>query len=181
MENTQSEVQKSTRQTKPVTPRVNELISSCKSVILATVNEEGAPNASYAPFARIENRFYILVSFMSRHTRNLRDVGKVSAMFIEDEANTRQIYARDRLTLDVQTREIKRGTPEWEQGIEKLKENHGKVLDILVTLEDFIMIELTPVTGSYVNGFGSAYYVNGQLEIMEHRNDVAHQTAEAAN
>jgi len=181
MENTQSEVQKSTRQTKPVTPRVNELISSCKSVILATVNEEGAPNASYAPFARIENRFYILVSFMSRHTRNLRDVGKVSAMFIEDEANTRQIYARDRLTLDVQTREIKRGTPEWEQGIEKLKENHGKVLDILVSLEDFIMIELTPVTGSYVNGFGSAYYVNGQLEIMEHRNDVAHQTAEAAN
>jgi len=181
MENTQSEVKKNTRQTKPVTPRVNELVSSCKSVILATVNGEGAPNASYAPFARIGNRFYILVSFMSRHTRNLRDVGKVSAMFIEDEAGTRQIYARDRLTLDVTTSEIKRGTPAWDEGIEKLKERHGKVLDILVTLEDFIMIELTPVTGSYVNGFGSAYYVSEQLEIVEHRNDVAHQRSESDN
>lgn len=181
MENTPSEVKNNTRQTKPVTPRVNELIGSCKSVILATVNGEGAPNASYAPFARIGNRFYILVSFMSRHTRNLRDIGKVSAMFIEDEANTRQIYARDRLTLDVSTREITRGTPDWEAGIEKLKENHGKVLDILVGLEDFIMIELTPVKGSYVNGFGSAYYVDELLEIIEHRNDVAHQSTETKN
>lgn len=180
MENTRSEEKKSTRQTKPVAPRVNELISSCRSVILATVNGEGSPNASYAPFARIENRFYILVSFMSRHTRNLRDIGKVSAMFIEDEANTKQIYARDRLTLDVQTREIKRGTSAWEEGIEKLKAAHGKVLDILVGLEDFIMIELTPVAGSYVNGFGSAYYVSDQLEVVQHRNDVAHQTSEAA-
>lgn len=175
MENTRSEVKKSARQTQPVKPRVNELISACKSVILATVNEEGVPNASYAPFVRIENRFYILVSFMSRHTRNLRDVGKVSAMFIEDEAGTRQIYARDRLTLEVKTREVKRDTALWEEATGKLKERHGKVLDILVTLEDFIMIELSPVTGSYVNGFGSAYYVSEQLEIVEHRNDVAHQ------
>lgn len=181
MENTQSEAKKTVRQTQPVKPRVNELISDCKSVILATVNEEGVPNASYAPFVRIESRFYILVSFMSRHTRNLRDVGKVSAMFIEDEANTRQIYARDRLTLEVKTREIKRDTPRWEEGIGKLKDRHGKVLDILVTLEDFIMIELIPVSGSYVNGFGSAYYVNEQLEIVEHRNDVAHKTTEAGN
>ncbi|MDT4873127.1 hypothetical protein FQZ97_1083540 [compost metagenome] len=47
-------------------------------------------------------------------------------------------------------------------------------------LEDFIMIELTPVAGSYVNGFGSAYYVSDQLEVVQHRNDVAHQTSEAA-
>ena len=178
MENTPTEVKRNTRQTKPIAPKVNELISSCKSVILATVNEEGAPNASYAPFARIGNRFYILVSFMSRHTRNLRDVGKVSAMFIEDEAATKQIYARDRLTLDVETREIKRGTEDWEEAVARLKEAHGKVLDILTGLEDFIMIELTPTGGSYVNGFGSAYYISDQLEVVQHKNDVAHQPVE---
>lgn len=178
MESTPVEEKKNTRQTKPVAPKVNELVAACQSVILATVNEEGLPNASYAPFARIGNRFYILVSFMSRHTRNLRDVGKVSAMFIEDEAATKQIYARDRLTLDMKTRQIQRGTSEWEAGIGKLKEAHGKILDILVGLEDFIMIELTPTGGSYVNGFGSAYFISEQLEVVQHKNDVAHQTVE---
>ena len=175
MENTLSEENTSTRQAKPVTPKIEELVSNCKSVILATVNAEGIPNASYAPFARMENRFYILVSFMSHHTLNLRDIGKVSAMFIEDEADTRQIYARDRLTFEMKTREITRDTALWEEAVSRLKERHGKVLDILVTLKDFIMIELSPVSGSYVNGFGSAYYVNSRLEIMEHRNDVAHE------
>jgi putative heme iron utilization protein len=41
---------------------------------------------------------------------------------------------------------------------------------------DFILIALHPVKGSYVNGFGSAYFVDENLEIIEHRNDVNHQS-----
>ncbi|MFA7446355.1 MAG: pyridoxamine 5'-phosphate oxidase family protein [Flavobacteriaceae bacterium] len=173
MEDTQT-VQGEIKKTKPRVPKIGELIAKTKSVILATVDAEGNPNASYAPYAQIDNRFYILVSFMSKHTKNLKDIRKVSVMFIEDEADTKQIYARDRLTLEVLCKEIKRETPEWKAGEEKLKEAHGKVLDVLIGLNDFIMIELTTLKGSYVNGFGSAYFVNENLEAIEHRNDVAH-------
>lgn len=38
--------------TKPIEPKVNELIGSRKSIILATVDAEGNPTSSYAPFAR---------------------------------------------------------------------------------------------------------------------------------
>lgn len=164
--------------TKPVEPKVNELIAECKSLILATVDAEGNPTSSYAPFARSGNKFYILVSYMAKHTKNLKEVGKVSAMFIEDESATKQIYARHRLTLDVSTNEIARETPEWEDAVAKLQTAHGKILDILTGMQDFIMIELTTKKGAYVNGFGSAYFVDENLEIMNHRNDINHQPME---
>ena len=167
-----------TAATKPIEPKVNELIGSCKSLILATVDAEGNPNSSYAPFARSGSKFYILVSFMARHTKNLKEVGKVSAMFIEDESETNQIYARHRLTLDVSSKEIARDTPEWTEGVAQLQTAHGKILDILVGMQDFIMIELTTKKGAYVNGFGSAYFVDENLEIMNHRNDINHTPLE---
>lgn len=163
---------------KPRTPQIKELLESCKSVILSTVNAEGVPNASFAPYAQIGNKFYILVSFMSVHTKNLRDQKRASAMFIEDEANAKQIYARNRLTFDMSCSQIERGTELWNEGIASLTNAHGKILDVLVGLEDFIMIELSINKGSYVNGFGSAYFVNDALEVVEHRNDMAHGSSQ---
>jgi putative heme iron utilization protein len=159
---------------KPRTPQIEELLAKSKSLILGTVNAEGVPNASYAPFVQIDNKFYILVSFMSVHTRNLRDQKVASVMFIDDESETKQIYARTRLTLHTTCAQIERDTTEWNDVIAKLSKRHGKILDTLVTMDDFIMIELTTTKGSYVNGFGSAYFIDENLQVMQHRNDVAH-------
>lgn len=166
--------QEAKRQAKPLAPKVRELIARTQSVILATVDAEGNPNSSYAPFVEINNRFYILVSFMARHTKNLAEGRKVSAMFIEDESATKQVYARERLTFDVSASQIERDSTDWNNIVDKLKERHGKVVDILNDMTDFILIELSPVKGAYVNGFGSAYFVDANLEIMEHRNDINH-------
>ena len=43
------------------------------------------------------------------------------------------------------------------------------------------MIELTTKKGAYVNGFGSAYFVDENLEIMNHRNDINHQVMEKSS
>jgi putative heme iron utilization protein len=40
---------------------------------------------------------------------------------------------------------------------------------VLSDLNDFVLFDLKPIKGSYVNGFGSAYFVDENLEIMEHR------------
>lgn len=171
--NTQDEAQK---QAKPLTPKVKELIANTKSIILATVDAEGAPNSSYAPFVQENNTFYILVSFMAKHTKNLSEGRKTSVMFIEDESATKQIYARERLTIEATTSQVERDSETWNSVVGKLKEAHGKVVDVIAEMKDFILIGLHPVKGSYVNGFGSAYFVDENLEIMEHRNDVNHQS-----
>lgn len=174
MKDTTSTTQDARKSTKPLTPKIGELIAGSRSLILGTVDAGGNPNASYAPFARVGNTFYILVSFMARHTKNLRDIGKVSVMFIEDESGTKQIYARERLTIDASGRQVERGTAEWDTAIEALKGTHGKILDMLTGMDDFIMIGLQPLKGAYVNGFGSAYFVDENLEIVRHRNDAGH-------
>lgn len=164
------------KKAKPVTPKVKELIERSKSVILATVDAEGNPNSSYAPFVQLDNTFYILVSFMARHTKNLSEGRKTSIMFIEDESATKQIYARERLTMEAATSQIERDSETWNTVVAKLKEAHGKVVDVISEMGDFILIALEPTKGSYVNGFGSAYFVDSNLEIIEHRNDVNHQS-----
>jgi putative heme iron utilization protein len=164
------------RKAKPITPKVKELIERTKSVILATVDAEGTPNSSYAPFVQVGNTLYVLVSFMARHTKNLADGRKTSVMFIEDESATKQIYARERLTVEASASQIERDSETWNTVVTKLKENHGKVVEVISEMGDFILIALQPVKGSYVNGFGSAYFVDENLEILEHRNDVNHQS-----
>lgn len=161
---------------KPVAPKVQELINTSKSMILATVDAEGNPNSSYAPFVQINQNFYILVSFMAKHTKNLADGRKTSIMFIEDESATKQIYARERLTIEAAASQIERDSEVWNTVVTQLKEAHGKVVDVISEMGDFILIALQPVKGSYVNGFGSAYFVDANLEIVEHRNDANHQS-----
>jgi len=158
--NTQEESQ---RKAKPVAPKVKELIDRTKSVILATVDAEGNPNSSYAPFVQEGNTF-------------LSEGRKTSVMFIEDESATKQIYARERLTLEASASQIERDSETWNTVVAKLKEAHGKIVDVISEMGDFILIALQPVKGSYVNGFGSAYFVDENLEIIEHRNDVNHQS-----
>ncbi|NML70553.1 pyridoxamine 5'-phosphate oxidase [Chryseobacterium sp. RP-3-3] len=171
--NTQEEAN---RKAKPVAPKVKELIERTKSVILATVDAEGVPNSSYAPFVKVNNTLYILVSFMAKHTKNLADGRKTSVMFIEDESATKQIYARERLTIEAEASQVERDSETWNTVVTQLKETHGKVVDVIAEMQDFILIALQPVKGSYVNGFGSAYFVDENLEILEHRNDVNHQS-----
>ncbi|MFN1215551.1 pyridoxamine 5'-phosphate oxidase family protein [Chryseobacterium kwangjuense] len=173
MNHTQEEAN---RKAKPVAPKVKELIERTQSIILATTDAEGNPNSSYAPFVQLDNTFYILVSFMAKHTKNLADGRKASIMFIEDESATKQIYARERLTIETTPSQIERDSETWNTIVAKLKETHGKVVDVIADMQDFILIALQPVRGSYVNGFGSAYFVDEKLDILEHRNDVNHQS-----
>lgn len=170
----ESHTKTSQKKTKPLAPKVKELVASVQSVILATTDSEGVPTSSYAPYVQDGKDFYVLVSFMAKHTKNLLN-GYASVMFIEDESATKQVYARERLTIDANTSQVERDSDLWNTIIGSLKERHGKVVEIISEMKDFILVKLEPTAGSYVNGFGSAYYVDENLEIVQHRNDVDHQ------
>ena len=143
-----------------------------ESLMLATVDSEGNPNVSYTPFVMDEEKnFYVFVSGMSVHTNNLHANGKASAMFVEDEKETKQIFARRRLTYDCTASLVEKDNPEWALIADKFAERFGDIIDALSGLPDFRIFKLTPYKGLFVIGFGAAYRISG-----ENLNDVIHIT-----
>jgi putative heme iron utilization protein len=57
-----------------------KLLSSRKTLIMATADKNGAPNVSYAPFVHRTPRLYVYTSSRSRHTRNMMETTKASVM-----------------------------------------------------------------------------------------------------
>lgn len=134
-----------------------------QSVVLSTVSEDGAPNASYAPFVMDEGRnIYIYISALSVHTRNLQTSGRASILFIEDEVKTEQIFARRRLTYDCATVRLKRETEDWNQVVDRFEARFGELIQVFRGLSDFQIYQLKPQSGRFVIGFGAAYDISGK-------------------
>jgi putative heme iron utilization protein len=141
-----------------------------KTLLLATANADGKPLASYAPFVTgPDQSFYIYVSGLSQHTRDLDETRAASVLFIEDETHANQPFARKRLVLDCRVQPISRDSNEWHRVLDGFSETFGEVMKLLKPLADFKMFRLAPKQGMYVRGFGKAYRFNGGLPAdLEH-------------
>ena len=74
--------------------RYEDFLNGFDSLCMSTVDSEGWPLISYAPFVVDDNRsFYVFLSDLAKHTSYLRESGKASVMFIEDENATAQILS----------------------------------------------------------------------------------------
>lgn len=140
-------------------PEIKEFRANCRTLQLATLDTKGKPNVSYAPFAQREDGFYILISEIARHARNLQENPNLSLMMIEDEGSAKQIFARQRLSFDARAEMVERNTATWQVGIDALKARFGDIIDNLSGLEDFRLFRLAPENGLYVKGFGQAFHV----------------------
>lgn len=143
-------------------PEIQELKTKAKTIMLATVDKEGTPNVSYAPFAICNGEYRVLISTIARHARNLLEVPKVSLMLIEDESQSRQMFARRRLSFDAHARVTEREDPSWGESISALKTRHGDLIDELVKLKDFHLFSFKPEQGLFVKGFGQAFQVSNE-------------------
>ncbi len=139
---------------------LDRLLETSRSLMLATVDEIGRPEASYAPFIRDEaGRLYVFVSALSRHTANLAASRPLSVLIIEDERDSRQIFARLRVTYSCAVQAISRDADEWSGLIARLQDRFGEVVEVLQSLTDFTLFRITPLEGQLVRGFGQAYRV----------------------
>lgn len=133
------------------------------SIMLSTVSAEGQPNASYAPcIVDPARNVYIYVSGLSTHTRNLQAVPQASILFIEDEQDTQQIFARKRLSYDCTAQLLAADAPEWTQVADQFQQRFGKMVELLRSLPDFRIFRLTPTQGRFVVGFGAAFEVDAR-------------------
>lgn len=154
--------QKSNQSTEDLGKELSEFRSGFRSVLLSTITHEGVPEASYAPCVTDDTgNVYIYVSGLSRHTRNLRDTGRVSLLFIEDEQSARNIFARKRLSYTCEAEAVARDSTDWDQVLRRFTDRFGKFVDTLRGLPDFQLFRLTPRSGNYVRGFAQAYSFQG--------------------
>lgn len=152
----------------------SEFIAGFKTVLIATTNLKNIPEASYAPYLESEGKYYIFISELALHTQNLLQTKICSLLFIEDEANTKNLFARQRVSLQCRAEHLARNAEESQIVLGLFHERFGKLIQLLQTLPDFHLFCLSPHSGNYVAGFGKAYSLSGSdLSQLQHRHPEA--------
>ncbi len=134
-----------------------EFINTIKTMIISSVNETATAHTSYAPFIENEQKFYICVSGMAKHTYNLLNNETISIMIVEDESKSTNLFARKRVTLNMQVVPIERNSLIFNGAMTLFRDKFGNSAGIYESMPDFQLFELTPVSGRAVFGFGEAY------------------------
>jgi len=149
------------------TIEVESFLETFQTLVMASITPEGEPHASTAPYIRIENNFYILISTVAQHGRNLLASEKVSLLFVEDESQCIQPFARKRVTIEASVSELDRDNETYSQVIDRLCAHFDPdLVTSLSNMGDFHLFELTPQSGSIVMGFGKAYRLNEHMEVQ---------------
>lgn len=81
-------------------------------------------------------------------------------MFVADEADTPDMFARTRLSYDCSATLLPRGESPWEAAADRFSARFGPIVAVLRDLPDFRIFRLTPLKGRFVLGFGKAYDVD---------------------
>ena len=141
---------------------VAQLLQRVDTAQLATCNEAGRPVPSYAPYLHVAGRgFFILVSELAGHTRNMRRQPETGLLIIADESASQQLFARERISFECEAECIPRDHVDWQRYVDALEDKFGPVIKLIRDLQDFHLIALTPLRGTYVRGFGDAWSFEG--------------------
>ena len=147
------------------------------TLMMATVSASGDPVASYAPYVVDgECGFHVYISELAAHTANLAANGKASVLFIEDEGQTSQLFARKRLTLTCHAEEVERDSPLFLEVMNRFEHRHGGIMGVLRGLRDFHLFRLRPTRATYVRGFAEAFELDGAALSIRPVNERGHRT-----
>lgn len=138
------------------------LLENYQSVVLATIGSNGYPFSSYAPFYYDGEKIYIFISNIATHAKNMQEIPRSSAFFVEDESKTQQIFARKRISLQCDVSRIDRDDSSFEPIMKAFVARQGETLTMLMGMNDFNLYVLTPVYGEATFGFGEAYSIGGE-------------------
>lgn len=152
-----------------------QFLDSRKSLVLSTISAQGELETSVMPFVVVNaGELAIFVSELSAHTQNLLNLtglaqnagdsnftGLVSGLLLADENETPEIFARERIGMQLQVSRVDSGSVEWQEIVDRFAANFGEVVDVLRNLPDFHCFKLVVVRGRYVRGFGAAYAFEG--------------------
>ena len=146
-----------------------ELRESLKTLQLATLGSDSQPLASYAPYVRLERKYYLFLSELAKHTVNLIANGSVGLLLIESEESCRNLFARRRIVLRGEARTIERDSALFTRVIAEFERQFGGIIKVIEPLQDFHLFEVNPVSGRFIRGFAEAFEMSGPgLDVIEH-------------
>ena len=144
-------------------PKLSELLSGYQSVVLGTQSDNGYPFSSYAPFYYDGEVVYIFISDIATHAKNIQTTLRASALFIEDESKSTNLFARKRISLQCDVTPISRDKERFKSVMEHFKDKFDtSLVTMLMGMKDFNLYALTPIYGEATFGFGEAYNIGGE-------------------
>ncbi|WP_339339679.1 pyridoxamine 5'-phosphate oxidase family protein [uncultured Oceanicoccus sp.] len=154
---------------------LKEFLTSRHTLHLSSLDRNGHPYASYAPYAISDDCIYVLLSDIAIHGINLKNNPKAAVLIVEDESEAQTIFARIRVNYQVEAKHICHEAGEaYDKGIKYLFQKHGERIQNLSELSDFNLFKLIPLGGRFVKDFGRAYTIAGNSligESIEHLRD----------
>lgn len=142
---------------------IDSFYPTFKTIGIASVSSTGEPLSSYAPCVWWNKRLFILISETAPHFNNLKATQLVSAIFLQDESQTENLFFRKRLTLAANAK--------FYSVQEEVKQTfltvHGAMVKTLLEQLNFNIVELVISKGLFVNGPGQAYRLDDKLRIIE--------------
>lgn len=149
------------------TIEVESFLETFQTLVMASITPEGEAHASTAPYVRIKSDFYIFISTVAQHGRNLLVNPNVSLLFVEDESQCVQPFARKRVMVEASVSEVNREDLHYLVVIERFRAHFDSdLVGSLTQMGDFHLFKLSPKSGNVVMGFGKAYRLNENLEVQ---------------
>jgi heme iron utilization protein len=142
---------------------MKEFIANIQTAIIGTLDKNNLPFSSYAPYVYDANRFYVYISDIATHAKNIQKTPKASLFFVEDESKTDNLFARKRVSLQCESQKIARGSERFEEVLALFaKKFDAKMVETLKKMTDFNLYEFKVNYGEATFGFGKAYFVGGE-------------------
>lgn len=142
---------------------MKEFIATIQTAIIGTLDSNKHPFSSYAPYLYDSNRFYVYISDIATHAKNLQKNPKASLFFVEDESKTENLFARKRVSLQCDSQKIERGSQRFEAVLGLFAEKFdAKMVATLKKMTDFNFYEFKVTYGEATFGFGKAYFIGGE-------------------
>ena len=148
---------------------VRDQLLKLRTLYVAINSANKVPEMAVSPFIRHKDGLYIYTSHLSPHVRDLIDQGEATCMLCADEADSQNIWARNRLKFSVKALEITRDDGNFDKLCDDFISAHGPTMNLIRNFTDFHMMRLTPQKGVLVLGFGKAFIVTGtNFDITAH-------------
>jgi len=124
---------------------------------MATVDEEGMPHASMVPFAidPVRGTLLIHISGMSPHFAYLRNKPHASLLIAEAETAGAEVHALPRMSVQGTASFVSRDQSSYANAREAYLRRFPEVA-FMTDLPDFSFVEISPVAGRVIAGFGAA-------------------------
>lgn len=159
---------------------MKDFIATIQTAIIGTLDKNNLPFSSYAPYIYDANRFYVYISDIATHAKNIQANPKASLFFAEDESKTENLFARKRVSLQCNSIKIARGCERFEAVIDLFaKKFDAKMVATLKKMTDFNLYAFKVNYGEATFGFGKAYFIGGENmdELVARTGDNPHHEA----